>query len=250
MTVLVLFGVLIPPLHGLGGEAVQDSCVGCHANADFLVRNKKLYDYYQDWELSVHRDAGVTCSDCHGGDPAAPDKEAAHQGRISESEHTSTVSFQNIPETCGHCHEDILAAYRSSLHSDHLVTHGQERQGPNCVTCHGSMAVSILDETNVEAACARCHNRKTQNHPEVPGDAREILDRFLSINRLHRYISVRLEPDEAGFLEKVDARMDQLAIQWHTFDLCSIDRGTRNLVELLRDKRQELRRRSSQQAAR
>ena len=27
----------------------EDSCVACHRNPDFLVRNKKLYDYFRDW---------------------------------------------------------------------------------------------------------------------------------------------------------------------------------------------------------
>lgn len=246
---LLLLGLLMPPLQ-LEAEPTTDSCAGCHRNPNFLVQNKKLYEYYQDWKLSVHSEAGVTCSDCHGGDPAALDKAAAHRGHISGSEQGSAVNFRNIPETCGQCHEEILAAYRKSLHFDHLAANDQEQQGPNCVTCHGSMAVSVLDGTNVEAACARCHNRKTLNHPNVPADAQEILNRLYSIHRLHRYVSVRLETDEMEFLERIDERISQLAVQWHTFDLCSIDRRTRNIVDRLRDKRQQLRRRSLRQAAR
>jgi nitrate/TMAO reductase-like tetraheme cytochrome c subunit len=222
---------------------VEDSCVDCHSNSDFLVTNKKLYEYYQAWQLSVHEQEGVECSDCHGGNSRIPDKKGAHGSEVTSSNTASGVNFKNIPMTCGQCHEEIYDAYRKSNHFEHLVAQEQELQGPNCVTCHESMSTAVLNVTTVKAACTRCHNPETDNHPEIPERAKSILNRFLSIQRFHRYLSVRLEPAEAAeFFGKVDQQIEALSIQWHSFDLGEIEHETWKVVDLLKARRDKLRR--------
>jgi hypothetical protein len=59
------FGLLLTLLAALpaGAEApakAKDSCVACHRNPDFLVQNKKLYDYFRDWQLSIHQQNDVS----------------------------------------------------------------------------------------------------------------------------------------------------------------------------------------------
>ena len=51
-----------------------DACVNCHQNPDFMVTNKKLYDYFQQWRASTHGQEDVSCSDCHGGNSKLTDK--------------------------------------------------------------------------------------------------------------------------------------------------------------------------------
>jgi hypothetical protein len=229
---------------------VEDSCVDCHSDKDFLVVNKKLYDYYQDWEFSVHKQEEVTCFDCHGGDPEIADKKGAHGIGLGEESASSAVNFKNIPDTCGQCHEEILDSYRESEHFKHLVRKKEEKQGPNCVTCHGSMGTSIPNVTSVEEACVRCHNDETENHPEIPEDARTILNKFLSIDRFYRYIRVRLEPEERGpFLDKIDVRLHDLSLRWHTFDLEEIEKDTQSLLAAIKEKRDEVRQRKRKAAA-
>ena len=229
---------------------VEDSCVDCHSDNDLLVVNKKLYDYYQDWKFSVHEQEEVTCFDCHGGDPEIAEKKGAHGTGLGESKASSAVNFKNIPETCGQCHEEILDSYRESEHFKHLIREKEEKQGPNCVTCHGSMGTSVPNVASVEAACVRCHNDETENHPEIPDDARVILNKFLSIDRFYRYISVRIEPEERGpFLEKIDAQIHDLSLRWHTFDLEEIEKDTREVLAAIKEKRDEVRRRKAEAKA-
>jgi hypothetical protein len=209
----------------------DDSCVDCHRNRDFLVTDKKLYDYYQEWGLSVHRQEEVSCSDCHGGDPGASDKKKAHAGDVGGGIQTSAVNFKNIPETCGQCHEDFLEAYRGSSHFEHLVTKKQEEQGPSCVTCHGSVNESVLNVTTVQQACARCHN--------------EILNKFLSIHRFYRYIAVRGEPEKTQeFFKKADSEIYALSVGWHSFDLEDVRERTGTVLRLMKEKRNQVRTRS------
>jgi hypothetical protein len=219
----------------------KDSCVECHRDPGFLVTNKKLYDYYQQWTSSLHAQEEVTCVDCHGGDPGVSDKKGAHGGELSGSKRDSAVNFRNIPGTCGDCHEEILDGFRESAHFKHLVGKQQEEQGPNCVTCHGSISVTVLDVNTVEETCSQCHNPTSDSYPENPAKARDLLNRFLTIHRYYRYINVRGNAVETRqFFERVDSQLRDLSVTWHTFDLESIEEKTRAVLEALRTKREEV----------
>ncbi len=219
----------------------EDSCVSCHSSRDFMVTNRKLYDYFQKWRESLHMQEGVTCVDCHGGNNDVADKRAAHGRDLGESKAKSAVNFRNIPETCGDCHDDIYEGFRRSVHFEHLVAKEQEEQGPTCVTCHGSINVTVLDVNTVEATCSKCHNDETENHPETAGEARALLNRFLSIHRYYRYITVRGDPAKTkAFFEEIDRQIRDLTIGWHTFDLEKIEVKTEIVLESLRRKREQV----------
>ena len=223
----------------------EDSCVECHRDRNFLVTNKKLYDYFEQWDASIHKREDVGCADCHGGNPAAPGKKQAHGKGVGVSDAASGIYYKNVAETCGQCHEDVLAGFQESDHYEQIEKEKDEEQGPTCVTCHGSIDVSILDVNTVEAACARCHNEETDNFPENPAEAGRILNRFLAIHRFYRYVSIRAEPEEAReFLLEVDTLHRKLVVTWHTFDLEQIEKETDELLGVLKAKRDELKKKS------
>ncbi len=250
---MALIALVLPGLLSASSEAQtqaeeRDYCVECHSNPKFLVTNKKLYDYFQQWASSVHRQEDVSCMDCHGGDGTASDKTEAHGGAVAEAVEASGVNFKNIPDTCGGCHEGILEGFQKSAHFEHVVAKEQVAQGPTCVTCHGSINVGILNVNSVEEACARCHNQESDNHPENPAKARLILSRFLSIHRFYRYITIRIEPEEArAFFEDIDRRLQRLSVTWHTFDLPKIEEEVDEVLSVLKVKRDEVRRKRAEQ---
>ena len=220
---------------------VQDSCVDCHSDPDFLVTNRKLYDYFQKWTESIHKQEDVTCTDCHGGDPGVADKTRSHEGDLQASRQSSAVNFRNVPQTCGECHDEIYDGFRKSSHFEHVVAKKQEDQGPTCVTCHGSINVSVLNVNSVEQTCSRCHNDESENHPDTPEKARSLLNRFLSIHRYYRYIAVRGDPVETReFFEAVDAAIRDLSVTWHTFDLSEIEEKTAAILDTVKQKRGEV----------
>jgi len=248
---LAMAAVLLPLVHGAAraDDESEGSCLGCHKDPDFLVQNKLLYDYFQNWRSSVHSQEGVGCEDCHGGNPDLAGKEAAHGSAISPDNAGSPVNFRNIAQMCGECHGDILEGFSKSEHFQHIAARKQEKQGPTCVTCHRSMNIEVLNVTSVRESCARCHNEAKHNHPENPEKAELILERFLSIHRLYRYITKNAEPEEAqALLRAVDPRLRELSVTWHTFDLEKIEKGTDEVLTLLREKRKELRERSKSAA--
>ncbi|MBF0352414.1 MAG: ammonia-forming cytochrome c nitrite reductase subunit c552 [SAR324 cluster bacterium] len=228
-------------LVGTGGLAfakkVENSCVDCHSDSDFLVTNKKLYNYFQQWTSSTHNQEEVTCTDCHGGNQEEADKKLAHGKDID-----SNVRFANVPDTCGTCHDDIYNGYRKSPHFENLTKKKDGHQGPNCVTCHGSLNVAALNVNTVKKTCVQCHNEKTKNNPEIPDKAENLLNQFLSIHRFYRYISLRGEPtDTKSFLTGIDGQLEDLSTTWHTFDLKNIATKTRTVLDSLSAKRDEVR---------
>lgn len=229
--------------------AGDDSCIACHRDPDFLVTHPRLYEYFRDWQRSIHQQEGVTCSDCHGGNPEATGREAAHAGMLGPDASGSAVYFSNVPATCGSCHDAVEEAYRTSAHFEHLTAAagdgeaGAEKQGPSCVTCHRSMNTLTLDVTTVEETCGHCHDE--DNHPEIPGEARRTLNKFLSIDRFYRYIAIRGKDMQARlFLEGIDDRREELSVLWHTFDLERIERKTVGILEDLQERRDAIRARA------
>jgi len=90
--------------------------------------------------------------------------------------------------------------------------------------------------------CQRCHNEETQNHPELPAKANDILDRFHKINSYYRYIGSHSDPtDIQAFFAVMDKRIRELSVLWHTFDLPTIDKETRFILDLLKAKSVEVR---------
>ena len=126
----IRFALLLPALLFPGWAAAEEnnSCENCHRDPDFLVTNKQLYEYFQEWSGSIHRQEGVTCDDCHGGDPRAPGKKQAHGEGVSSSDPSSGIHYKNVPDTCGTCHDEIWEGFRESNHFEHVEKKKGEEQ--------------------------------------------------------------------------------------------------------------------------
>jgi hypothetical protein len=239
---LLLLMALLLPAARADDVAPENSCERCHRDPDFLVTNKKLYDYYQEWRVSIHQQEEVGCDDCHGGNARAANKVEAHADGVRASDPASGIHYKNIPDTCGTCHSEILEGFRTSEHFEHVEKKKEIEQGPTCVTCHGSIDSEVLSVNTVAESCARCHNAENGNHPDNPERASAVLNRFLSIQRFYRYITIRAEPEEARtFFESIDPRIQHLSVTWHGFDLDEIDKETSAVLALMKAKRDEIR---------
>jgi nitrate/TMAO reductase-like tetraheme cytochrome c subunit len=248
--VLVSHTLLAATAREASAAEQENSCETCHRNPDFLVTNRKLHEYYQEWSGSVHRQEDVTCDDCHGGDATTSDKAKSHDDGIGAADPSSGIHYKNVVDTCGTCHEDILEGFRKSDHFEQVEKEEGEEQGPTCVTCHGAINSEVLNVNSVADACAQCHNEESDNHPENPEKAKAILNRFLSINRFYRYITIRAEPEEGReFFQKLDPKLQHLSMTWHTFDLEKIDEETRAVLAMLTAKRDEIRARRKKTTA-
>lgn len=146
---LILGGLLF---YAALGYAAENRCITCHET--LLPSTQRAHDF-AEWRNSVHARKGVTCDQCHGGNPTASDMKQAHQGVIRSTQPTSPLYFNRIADACGKCHTEEAAEYKKSFHAKELSRAGR---GPNCTTCHGSMATRILNPQELEQTCSLCHS--------------------------------------------------------------------------------------------
>lgn len=139
--VLLLLLILLPPAARGQEETV---CLQCHG-----AQPGKGGVPVKAWRGSIHADNGISCHNCHGGDP----KDAANamspaRGFVGVPQETG------IPAFCGRCHVGIMEDYLKSAHGRALG-----KGGPTCVTCHGAHEIkrATLELIN-EKSCSRCHS--------------------------------------------------------------------------------------------
>ena len=153
---------------GAGHAGATDSCVACHTDL-----GDALAAPVEGMKTDVHAKAGLSCADCHGGDPGDPDLSAMDE----KKGFVGQPAPADIPVLCGRCHSDEnfmrrynpqlptdqLAAFRTSVHGRRLAA--GDTKVANCVSCHGvhgirapSDARSPVHAMNVPTTCARCHS--------------------------------------------------------------------------------------------
>ncbi|MBI4424415.1 MAG: hypothetical protein HY554_11835 [Elusimicrobia bacterium] len=209
-----------------------DRCRECHQDEKFRVQNKKLYDYFQDWLGSAHDLAGLSCTDCHGGDASQEGQEEAHQGVLPQSHAQSPFNYKNIPQTCGGCHPQVLQHFQKSRHYAQLKASGR---GPSCITCHGSLDARVYSTTIVERSCANCHNAKSRNRPQVTTQAKEILGRLNHANGYRKGLSFYYKSvGRSSEMAKVDAAYRDVVQFWHEYDFKRLDVRSRDLLAELK----------------
>jgi Cytochrome c7 and related cytochrome c len=207
-------------VHAAGNEEVRNSCVHCHSQ---LPNTSFVGVKSHSWKGSIHQKKGVTCDKCHGGNPRASGEKEAHRGVLGSSNPGSTVYYKNVPATCGKCHGAEFYKFTQSLHYSRLESTGQ---GPDCVTCHGSMVTTILIPDTVAAVCERCHNERMGIFPYIPQKAKAVLlslkvsEALLDADKmLYQHTG-----DSAAALSLRDAQsyLHSAKLDWHKFDLDTV----------------------------
>jgi len=151
-----------------GGEKIKNSCLSCHTENENLPEDFKKYD--------IHLSVGLTCADCHGGDPTSDDDAVAMSRKKG---FIGVPAKKDIPKLCGKCHSDIkfMRKYNPRMETDQVSqyytsVHGvQLRKGnkdvATCTDCHTAHAIlppsdprSTVYATNVPQTCNKCHGNK------------------------------------------------------------------------------------------
>ena len=150
-------------------SAQQNSCVACHSTLEGA-----LGEPARAFENDIHRSKGLSCNDCHGGNPARADKEGAKDRMWG---YVAKPTAQQIPAFCGKCHSDaaLMKKFNPSLRVDQVQeyatsVHGRRLQGGDqkvatCVSCHGVHGIrapndplSSVYAANVAETCSKCHS--------------------------------------------------------------------------------------------
>ena len=147
----------------------KSSCIECHAKLEDprLSAPAKLFDN------DIHRARGLSCNDCHGGDPNADTKEAA---KDPSKGFLGKPKAADIPAYCGKCHSDanLMKRFNPSLRVDqereyYTSVHGKllktgETRVATCISCHSVHGIRAISDplsavypSNVAETCAKCH---------------------------------------------------------------------------------------------
>ena len=161
----------------------KSSCIECHVKlSDARLSNPaKLFDN------DVHRSRGLSCNDCHGGDPNADTSEAAKDPSKGYLGKPRTL---DIPAYCGKCHSDanLMKKFNPSLRVDqeneyYTSVHGKllktgETKVATCISCHTVHGIRAVNDPlssvyplNVADTCAKCHgNADYMRAFKIPSD--------------------------------------------------------------------------------
>jgi len=132
--------ILLAPGALLAQETV---CIQCHG-----AQSGRLGEPVKLWQGSIHAANGISCHDCHGGDPT----DFANAMNPAKG-FLGAPSNDDIPDFCGRCHIGVKEDYLQSAHGQALGL-----GGPQCVTCHGNHhVVAASPELINPKDCTRCH---------------------------------------------------------------------------------------------
>jgi predicted CXXCH cytochrome family protein len=163
----------------------KDSCVECHKDMQGA-----LGEPVELLKGDIHQSRGLSCSDCHGGDPSQDDPGGAmspQKGFIAKP------NPKDVPHFCGRCHSnaelmrkfnpaqrvDQEQEYSTSVHGKLLATGDQNVA--TCSSCHGFHGVRAVKDPqstvfamNVAETCAKCHaNAEHMKGYKIPTDQYE-----------------------------------------------------------------------------
>jgi cytochrome c553 len=168
--------------------AATNTCVSCH-----LEIGDELAEPVEKFKSDVHSKRGLSCADCHGGDPKEIDPERSMDPRKG---FVGSPAPRQIPAFCGKCHSnaetmkrfnprlrvDQEAEFATSVHGMRIAK--GETKAATCVSCHGNHGIlSVTDPnapvfpTHVAETCGRCH-----------GDAALMKDYPIPTNQLSNYL--------------------------------------------------------------
>ena len=157
--------ILILLAWGLGAA---DSCITCHTALEdgkgpaSLIKN------------DVHIAHGLSCVNCHGGDPASDDPDVS-MGKAKGFK--GKPKRVDIPKFCASCHSDPnvmrkfaprervdqLELYQTSVHGKRLAA--GDTNVATCIDCHSVHDIRAVKDSqapvhplHVAETCARCHS--------------------------------------------------------------------------------------------
>ncbi len=168
--------------HGVHAQAKEPvACGDCHGDLHDIKKSKDPLSpmskvlqvttcsechtskYVRAYRESVHGrgllKSGLAvapaCTDCHGAHEIGAVKTAA-----------SKLSRQHVTETCGACHEFIVARWKTSTHGQ-LAAKG-DTKGPVCTTCHsGHKTLDPMVYGNhlaMAETCGQCHPEQNASY--------------------------------------------------------------------------------------
>ena len=143
---LFVISLLLPAIPAAPSSAAdtasESTCINCH-----LLLADKLQTPAAAFNDDVHKQAGLGCVGCHGGNPTGKEPEDAMD---PVKGFRGVPATAQIPDLCGGCHRNavLIKQYAPNLPTDQLPqywtsVHGRrlkagDTNAATCVSCHGA----------------------------------------------------------------------------------------------------------------
>ena len=166
---VLVAALMVLALFTFASAQKKSSCIECHVKLD----DPRLSNPAKLFVNDIHRSRGLSCNDCHGGDPNADTSEAAKDPSKGYLGKPRTL---DIPAYCGKCHSDanLMKKFNPSLRVDqdseyYTSVHGKllktgEQKVATCISCHTVHGIRAVNDPlssvyplNVADTCAKCH---------------------------------------------------------------------------------------------
>jgi predicted CXXCH cytochrome family protein len=150
-------------------RAQTNSCIECHKELE-----NSLKAPVEIFQQDIHKEFGLSCEDCHGGNPKEEDIDLA-----KDKTFIGVPKRAQIPEFCASCHSNpkYIRHYNPGLRVDQLELYWTSEHGKLlrkgdikvavCTDCHGvhgiQSAIQPKSKTfpwNIPETCGRCHANK------------------------------------------------------------------------------------------
>ncbi|MBI4597104.1 MAG: cytochrome b/b6 domain-containing protein [Candidatus Omnitrophica bacterium] len=138
---------------------IPATCARCHSQtkemAKFHLNQAAPIATYEESVHGLALKQGVptaaVCTDCHG----------SHDLHKATND-ASKLFWQQIPQTCGKCHENIKNTYARSVHG--TAVGAGKREAPVCTDCHGEHTIAAVKQatskvypSHIPETCGQCH---------------------------------------------------------------------------------------------
>jgi len=175
-------------------SAQANSCIKCHSELE-----DELNAPVKNFEHDIHRQFGLSCADCHGGNPLEEDIDLAKDKTFK-----GVPKRNQIPQFCASCHKDssYMRRFNPSLRVDQLTLywtseHGQlfkkgDTKVAVCTDCHATHEIQAATHPkswtfpwNIPQTCGRCHaDSKYMQEYKIPTNQLEEYKESVHANAL------------------------------------------------------------------
>lgn len=175
------------------------SCIRCHGDEDLFEPDHLRI--VEDYRGDVHAAVGLSCHDCHGGNPdpsLADDLDAAMDESYRANPYRGAPDPVAVPAFCGRCHSspEYMRRYNPNERVDQEREYWTSQHGKalksgdvrvaTCASCHGVHSILAADNprsavypTKVAETCRACHSdAERMSHYVLPSGRSMPIDQY------------------------------------------------------------------------
>jgi len=147
----------------------ENACATCHGEAESWEGYQlRLHIPAEEYADDVHRQKGVNCHDCHGGDPTVLDPGDLHAAK------DGFRKLADVKKSCVNCHEEQVIGLVKGVHAKAGARNERGEGTPmDCGACHGANLHRIYPAAdgrspvfpnNQVQVCGECHQEHLETY--------------------------------------------------------------------------------------